>query len=242
MATKKKITEVDVEVTKTMPTKKFVPTPENKSKATKNRLIAVLLWVVAIAIEIFAIFQLKQDPINMTIILIAIVIMGVLSIIGSLLWQKANRLDPASEKDKFKFFVQNQLGVIIAVVAFLPLIILILTNKDLQGKEKGILAGAAIVILIAASIIGIDFNPVSVERFEQETAIVESLMGENAPVYWTKSGTRYHLFDDCQHINTSKTDEIFKGTVAQAYELKNIKELCKTCHKRAEAALEEKSD
>jgi len=37
---------------------------------------------------------------------------------------------------------------------------------------------------------------------------------------------------DCQHINTKKTDEIFEGTVAQARELKNISQLCKTCEER----------
>ncbi len=242
MATKKEVVKVDVPITKKMPEKKFVPTPENKSKATRNRLIALVLWLVAIAIEVFAIFQLKQVPINMTIMLVSLVAMGVLAVIGSLLWQKANRLDPASEKDKVKFFIQNQLGAIIAVIAFLPLVILILTNKDLKGKEKGILAAAAVVVFAIAAIVGIDFNPVSAERFAQESALVESLMGENAPVYWTESGTRYHLYQDCQHINTSRTERHYEGTVPQAYELKNIKEMCKTCRKRAEAALADNTE
>lgn len=54
-------------------------------------------------------------------------------------------------------------------------------------------------------------------------------------MYWTKSGERYHIYSDCQHINSSRTDEIFQGTVAQARELKNITELCGTCRGRAEA-------
>lgn len=52
-------------------------------------------------------------------------------------------------------------------------------------------------------------------------------------VYWTKHETRYHLFEDCQHINHEVTEEIFKGGVADAYEHKNIKEMCKTCENRA---------
>lgn len=239
MSTKKKITKVDTEVTKEMPKKEFVPTEENKSKAKTNRLIALLLWLVAITVEIFAIFQLRKPEVNIVIIIIALVVMGILSVLGSMLWKKANRLDPASEKNKVKFFIQNQLGTIIAVIAFLPLIILALTNEDLEKKDKTIITAAAAVVMIVAMIFGFDFNPVSAEKYAEETAIVERLMGENAEVYWTKSGSVYHLFDDCHHINTDRTDEIFEGSVPQAYELKNIKELCKTCEKRATAALEE---
>ncbi|MBP1669395.1 MAG: hypothetical protein H6Q21_1761, partial [Bacteroidetes bacterium] len=53
-------------------------------------------------------------------------------------------------------------------------------------------------------------------------------------VYWTKSGTSYHLYQDCSYINTDRTDEIFEGTVAQARELKNITDLCDRCQNRAE--------
>lgn len=239
MSSKKKITKVDVEVTKEMPKKEFVVSPENKDKAKTNRLIALILWLVAIVIEVFAILQLKKVPINLTIIIVSLIAMGILSILGSMLWQKANRLDPASEKDKVKFFIQNQLGMIMAVIAFLPLIILALTNKDLEKKDKTIVTAIAAVVMVIAMLFGFDFNPRSVEQYAEETAIVETLMGENAPVYWTKSGGVYHLYDDCHHINTDRTDEIFEGKVAQAYELKNIKELCKTCEKRALAAKEE---
>ncbi|MDR1698698.1 MAG: hypothetical protein LBR75_02585, partial [Prevotellaceae bacterium] len=82
---------------------------------------------------------------------------------------------------------------------------------------------------------GTDFNPPSVEEYSEQTSRVEQLTGGNN-VYWTKSGTKYHIFDDCPRINTSRTDEIFNGTVAQARELKNITELCKTCEHRAEKA------
>lgn len=38
------------------------------------------------------------------------------------------------KKNKFKFFVQNQLGVIISFLAFSPLVVLIVANKNLIGK------------------------------------------------------------------------------------------------------------
>ena len=215
----------------------FVPTAEAKSKATQLRIISIILWVLAIAAEVGAIFVLVKSakPIETStwIWMISLIVIDfILVIIGSQLWKKANRLDPASRKEKVKFFLQNQLGVIIAVIAFLPLVILIFTNKDLDGKQKGILGGIAAIALIAAGIASADFNPPSIEEYSEQTSRIEELTGGNN-VYWTHSGTKYHIYVDCQHINTNRTEEIFNGTVAQARELKNITELCKTCENKA---------
>jgi hypothetical protein len=81
--------------------------------------------------------------------------------------------------------------------------------------------------------VGVDFNPPSQEQYAEQTAQVESLTGANS-VFWTKSGTSYHLYSDCSYINTARTSEIFQGTVAQARELKNITDLCDRCAARAE--------
>ena len=216
----------------------FVPTPEAKGKATQLRLFAILLWVLAIAAEVGAILVLLKSakPIetNTWIWMITFIVIDlILVVIGSQLWKKANRLDPASKKDKVKFFLQNQLGVIISVIAFLPLVILIFTNKDLDGKQKGILGGIAAIALIIAGLASADFSPPSIEEYTEQTSRIEELTGANS-VFWTKSGTRYHIYEDCQHINTNRTEEIFNGTVAQARVLKNITELCKTCENKAE--------
>ena len=215
----------------------FVPTAEAKGKATQLRIFAIILWVLAIAAEAGAIFVLVKSakPIetNIWIWMISLIVLDlILVIIGSQLWKKANRLDPASRKDSVKFFLQNQLGVIIAVIAFLPLVILIFTNKDLDGKQKGILGGIAVVALIVAGLASADFNPPSIEEYSEQTSRIEELTGGNS-VYWTHSGTKYHIYVDCQHINSNRTEEIFNGTVAQARELKNITELCKTCENKA---------
>ncbi len=158
----------------------------------------------------------------------------IFAVVGSLLWKKSNRLDPASEKEPFKFFVQNQLGAILGVLAFLPLVILIFTNKNLKGKQKGLVGAVAVVAMLIAGITGVDFNPPSVEQYAEQTARVESLNNGLNHVYWTKFGSSYHLFSDCGYINSAKTDEIFQGTVAQARELKNITDLCDRCGARAE--------
>ena len=231
--TKKKLTHVEGGETSSaaQEAKPFVAAPESKAKAKKFRLFSILSWIAAIGLEVGAILMLKKVPIQTTWLIVLIVADLIFAVIGNLLWKKANRFDPASEKDKFKFFVQNQLGAIIAVIAFLPLVILIFTNKDLKGKQKGLVGAVAVIALLIAGFTGIDFNPPSQEQYAAQTAVVEQLTGQNH-VFWTKSGTKYHLFSDCQHINTKKTNEIFEGTVAQARELKNITELCKTCEDR----------
>ena len=157
----------------------------------------------------------------------------IFAVIGSLLWKKSNRLDPASEKDKVKYFVQNQLGLIIGIIAFLPLVILIFTNKNMSGNQKGLVGSIAVIALIIASMTGIDFNPPSIEQYLEQSEQVESLMSGVNHVYWTKSGKSYHLFQDCSYINTNRTTEIFEGTVVQARELKNITDLCDFCERRA---------
>ncbi len=214
-------------------TQPFVVTDESKAKARNLRIIAVISWIVAIGAEVCAILVLRKVPVNTTWLILLIVAALIFAVIGSLLWKKSNRLDPASEKDKVKFFIQNQLGLIISIIAFLPLVILIFTNKDLSGKQKGLVGTIAVIALAIAGLTGIDFNPPSQEQYLEQTQQVESLNDGVNLVYWTKSGHSYHLYQDCSYINTDRTDEIFEGTVAQARELKNITDLCDRCENRA---------
>lgn len=214
----------------------FVASDKAKGKAKQLRLFAMLAWFIAIAGEVFAILKLIGNE-TMVMLIVAIVVILALSITGSLLWKKSNKLDPASEKDKFKFFVQNQLGAIMAVLAFLPLVLLIFTNKDLDGKTKGIVGTIGVVALLAASITGIDFNPPSIEKYTEQinaqTDLIKSLNNGVDFVYWTNHGGKYHLDSDCQHIRNRDQNS---GTVAEAWEERKIgdSELCATCKKAAE--------
>lgn len=237
--TKKKITEVKTSDGVELPKsdKKFVPTEENKKKASTNRFIALGLWIVSIGLEVYGIMLLNKPIIKVGLLAGLIVVMAILSITGSILWKKANRLDPASEANKVKFFIQNQLGLIIALIAFIPLIIFVLQDEDLEDKDKGIITAVAVVALAITGFFGIDFNPVSVEQYTEEIALAESLLGEDYAVYWTQHGKVYHLYEDCHHINREDTKEIFRGDIPGAYEYKNITEMCKTCEKRAEKEL-----
>lgn len=196
----------------------WAPTPEAKSKATRLRIIAGALWAVAIGIEIFTIFWvLNQDPVSTWLLVACIVVTGILAVVGSMQWKQANRLDPASEKDKVRFFVQNQLGAVIAIIAFLPLIILIFTNKNLDGRQKAIAGSVGVVVLLVATTLGASFDPPSQEQYAAETAIVTELTGQDN-VYWTKSGKVFHLCSDVPDVNReSKDGNIYEGSVSDAH-------------------------
>ena len=219
--------------------KEFIATEEAKSQAKQLRMFAILAWIIAIGGEIFAILKLIHNE-TLTWLIVAIVVILALSIAGSLMWKKANRLDPASEKDKTRFFIQNQLGALMAVIAFLPLVIFIFTNKKIDGKTKGIAGVIAIVALLAGGITGVDFNPPSIEKYtkqiNEQTDEIRNLNNGVDLVYWTNAGNKYHLYSDCQHI---KNREQHEGTVKQAWEERKIgdSELCKTCKSRAEKKL-----
>ena len=214
--------------------KVFQASAESKGKAKQLRLFAFLAWIIAIAGEIFAILKLISNETLVWLIVVIVAILA-LAIVGSLLWKKANKLDPASEKDKVKFFVQNQLGAIMGVLAFLPLVILVFMNKNIDGKTKGIAGSVAVVALLIAGITGIDFNPPSIEKYTQEineqTSTLKELTNDIDNVYWTGAGNKYHIYEDCQHIKGRS--EINNGTVKESWEKKGISELCKTCEKRA---------
>jgi len=153
--------------------KPFVASDESKGKARNFRIFAIISWIAAIGFEVGAIFLLQKAPINMIWLIVLIAADLIFAVAGSLLWKKANRFDPASEKDRIKFFIQNQLGVIISFIAFLPLVILIFTNKNMNGKQKGIVGSIAVIALIIAGITGIDFNPPSIEQYTEQTEKVD---------------------------------------------------------------------
>lgn len=197
------------------------PTPEAKKKSTTFRVIALIMWAIAIGAEAFAIFWLlRQVPFTTThtiILVVLLVVIAGLSIGGSLLWKQANRLDPARKADKVRFFVQNQLGAIIAIIAFLPLIILIFLNKDMNGTQKAVAGGAGILLLLVAGFFGTSINPPSVEQYDAETNYIVELTGENL-VFWTKSGNVYHLCEGASAVNLESADNtIYSGTVADAH-------------------------
>lgn len=156
--------EVDV-------TKAWAATQDQKGQAKKLRIYAALCWLVAIGTEIGAIVMLKQGKFqsgNMALLIGLMVVIAVFAIGGSLMWKAANKHDPASRADGFRFFVQNQLGAIITVIAFLPLLALIFLDKDMDPKNKKIAGGVGVAFALLATVVGIDFKPPSTEQYTED--------------------------------------------------------------------------
>ena len=209
-----------------------------KEGAKPRRIAAVLLWLVGIFFEVIAILRLKEvinwipSLSEVAFLIICLVLDCIAVVIGSLLWKKANHIDPASEKNAFKFWVQNNLGTIISVIAFLPIIILVLTDKDMDKKNKTIVSVVAVVLMLVAGITSYDFNPISVEQLDK--AEKEVLATENfdtnadgeAVVYWATHSKKYHVDKNCPALKNS--DDVFMGTVKAAYE-KHLTEPCRRC-------------
>jgi len=227
------------------------PTAEAKRKATTLRIVAGVLWLVAIAAEAVGIFWLlrqrtlasadgstkltRDEETGLLVqqsgtgqaatfpqwafitLIVLLVVIAALSITGSILWKKANRLDPASKKDKLRFFVQNQLGAIIAIIAFLPLIIMIFLNKDMSKGQKAT-AGTIGIVLAAVAVVvfGIDYNPPSQEQYTADQSTVIQLLGRDH-VYWVAGGSVYHVCNEAPDI-TGASSEPGEGTTAEAVE------------------------
>ncbi len=203
--------------------------------AGKFRIGAVVLWIVGIAFEVLAILfmakKLYLPPNSMVWMIGSLIVDCVCVVIGSQLWKKANHMDPASEANKTKFFIQNQLGAIISVLAFLPFIILVLINKDADKNTKLVATIVAVVALAISGVSSIDTNPVSSEDLAQEQQMAETY-AVDGNVYWTTFGTVYHLDPDCSHIINSGT--IYSGSIAEATDAGRSR-LCSTCEQRAAA-------
>jgi len=164
MPDEKPAEEVDI-------TKEWRATHGQQSAATRLRVFAAISWLIAIGTEVAGIVLLRQhkfDHGNLALLIGLLVVIAIFAIAGSLMWKAANRHDPARESDTVKFFVQNQLGAIITVIAFLPLVVLIFMDKDMDPKNKKIAGGIGVVLAAAATFIGIDFNPPSVEQYTQD--------------------------------------------------------------------------
>jgi hypothetical protein len=156
--------EVDV-------TKEWRATHGQKSAATRLRIFAAIAWVIAIGGEVFGIVLLRQgrfDQGNLPLLIGILVGIAIFAIAGSLMWKAANKHDPARKSDTARFFFQNQLGAIVTVIAFLPLIVLIFMDKDMDPKNKKIAGGIGVVLAAVATVIGIDFSPPSVEQYTED--------------------------------------------------------------------------
>lgn len=217
--TTKKITKVDSEV-------KASTKEERKKGAAGKRIAAIIFWLLGITAEVFAIMVLKGymyvKPENQLFWLIGLIVADlIMVIIGSQFWKKGNDIDPAKKADKVKFFLQNQMGLIVSILAFFPLVLILLKDKDLDPKTKKILTVVAAAALILCSVFSIDFNPAS----EEDLLRAEQAIGSE-DVYWTRYGKSYHLDPECQAL--ARSNELFAGSIDAAFQA-NRNDPCDFC-------------
>ena len=193
------------------------------------RIGAVVLWVVAVLFEVLAVLVLA-GKINLTFMpqlwqLIGFLVLDLACvIIGAQLWKKANHIDPVSKANPTKFWLWNNMGVIVCCFAFIPFLILMILNKDTDKKTKTICIIAAVIALLIGIGTSINYNPVSAE----DKAAAVNTFGD-AAVYWSPFGHVYHTHTDCQALN--QTETLTEGTVEQAVAA-NRTRLCKFCANR----------
>ena len=231
MATKKKVKRefVDASTGETRKRTTAEVSAANKISATTKRSLSVILWIAALASEIGAIlilngtWYLPEDK-SMYFLIGLVVVDLILVVIGALLWKGANRLDPPSKKNKFTFYLWSQMGLIAAIICFLPLIILLLKNKDMDAKTKKIVSIVAAVALVIAALLSVDFSPTSSE----DLAAAQELAMEvgDGTAYWTQFGKSYHLDPNCHTLLNSST--IYSGTVEEAVAA-NREDPCNFC-------------
>jgi hypothetical protein len=164
MSDNKPADEVDV-------TKDWRATHDQASAAARLRIFAALSWIIAIGCEVAGVVLLyrhKFDHGNLGLLIGILVVIAIFAIAGSLMWKAANKQDPARESEPFRFFVQNQLGAIITLIAFVPLIVLIFMDKDMDPKNKKIAGGVGVVLAAIAALIGVSYHPPSVEQYTQD--------------------------------------------------------------------------
>ena len=210
---------------------KIEQTGDPKKRATCKRVRAIICWIIAIAFEVIGILRLTEvinrfsnlEP--LWFLIICLVLDLIFVVIGSQLWKKANHIDPASEKNKVKFWLWNNLGTVVSIVAFLPLIILIFTNKNLDKKDKGIIGAVAIAALAIAGLTSYDWNPVSMEWLElAEKEVLQ--VSPSGTVYWAEHSKKYHVDQNCRAFSNSEV--VYEGTVADAYE-RGLTDPCRIC-------------
>ena len=222
-STGKTVSKEEISANKKM--KKAAAVPES---TTGLRVGAIIFWVVALGFEVVALMlYLGRIHINLgstlTQLIIALVLDLACVIAGSQFWKKANHINPVSEKNKVKFWLWNNMGLIVCAFCFIPFIIIALTDKNADKKTKTVATVVAVIALLIGGLFSVDWNPVSEE---QKEAAMEAIATD---VFWSPYGHVYHTHDDCQSLNNS--DSLTYGSVEEAIAAGRSR-LCSFCAKK----------
>ena len=207
----------------------------DKTRAVIMRTVALTLWIIAICLEAFALgVLLQRDPPAVQMAAALLVVDAFLAVIATVLWSNANRRHLALRRHKMQFFIQNRLGLILAVLAFPPLVLILLTGKRSDKAFKAAMMIFAALLLAVAAYLGLGQQAVPQAEIAATQQTVQTLTGADR-VHWTANGTRLHLYADCSHISTSRTVSVSSGSVAEGYRAIRCTDICKSCYNRAGA-------
>lgn len=202
-----------------------------KQNALPFRIAAAALWLVGIALEVVAVLCLNGTiylpGLSQTTWFIAFLVLDFIAVvIGSQLWKRANHMNPPSRDNALLYWLQTELGVLVAIVAFAPIVVVLLADKKADKRSRTVGLVVAVLALVVAGVSGVDFNPTSQEEYDEAVAAVAELGDGSGDVYWTTYGRVYHLNPDCQAIRNSAT--IYSGDVADAFAAKRSRP-CEFC-------------
>ncbi len=194
-------------------------TPEGRNaEARPKRILAFVFWALAIAAEIIAIYFFNNYVVLWPC-LVALVADLIFCIIAALNWKKANDIDPPKGR-----FLKNQFGVIMCLIAFLPLgYVLLKQSKQMPANVKKIISIVAAVCFIAAMGASIDYNPTTVDDLN-ETKLEQA--GYTGVCYWGRYSKSFHFDPDCRTLLNSEV--IYEGSIEEAFE-DNRKDPCDFC-------------
>lgn len=180
-----------------------------RSGAQRKRIIAVVLWILAIGAEVVAIWTFNHYSVLWPS-LAAIIADALLCVIAAQFWKQSNRMDPPKGK-----FIKNQFGVIMTLIAFLPLGYFLLRNsKEIPSGAKRILAVVAAAAFVLTMGMSIEYDPVSQSDLDQAEQMAIEYGGE---AYWGKYSKSYHFDPDCRTLLNSA--QVYQGTIEEAFEL-----------------------
>ena len=189
---------------------------QTKKNATPYRIAAVILWILALVSEVMAILcftvrldwgVLYEEPGHTVAWIVALVLDLVFLVIGSLLWKKGNHLDPAKKSQQIKFWLQNNLGVIVAAVAFIPFLIFALTDKNATKKSKTLAAIAAVVGLLIGVLFGIALSKIIANLAEVPVSISTKAIVVSV-VFSTVVGIVFGLLPSIKAANLNPIDAL----------------------------------
>ena len=192
-----------------------------KGNAGTLRFVAIALWLLGIACEVLGVLTILNKIIfSNPVLFICLFLVAdlILIAIGSYCWKRANKIDPPSEKNKTEFFIKTQLGAIISVIAFFPILLFLINDKNLDKKSKmwvSILAGACLLGSVA---LGIDYDPISLEDLQQMMVNSESSDFGAGTVQWSKNSKVYHTWEDCSSLKRILPQNLREGSAEAAFQ------------------------